>query len=55
MNWIAQNLGNIIVILILAVMVAGIVYVMLRNRKEGKNSCGCKCSSCPMSGKCGKK
>ena len=55
MNWIVQNIGNIIVILILAVMVAGIVRVTLKNRKEGKSSCGCKCSSRPMGGKCGRK
>ena len=43
MNWFAENLGTIIITLVLA----GVV-----QRKKGKSSCGCNCANCAMHGKC---
>lgn len=46
LSWIGENLGTILVGLILAAVVAGILVRMIRNRKKGKSSCGCGCASC---------
>ncbi|MBR5202978.1 MAG: FeoB-associated Cys-rich membrane protein [Clostridia bacterium] len=48
------NMGTIIVSVILAIIVSLIIYKMYRDKKKGKSSCGCNCSSCPMSGECHK-
>ena len=53
-TWIAQNLANIIIVLLLAAIVAGIIFKMIRDRQAGKTSCSCGCSSCAMSGQCHK-
>lgn len=52
MEWIIGNLATIIICLILAAVIGLIIYKMLKNRKNGKSSCGCNCSCCPMSGCC---
>ena len=52
MTWLSQNLGTIIVLMILAAVVAGIVYSMVKNRKKGKSSCGCNCSCCSTGDAC---
>ncbi len=44
-------LPTILIILGLAAVVFLAVRSILRDRKKGA-SCGCGCSSCPMSGKC---
>ncbi|MDO4357076.1 MAG: FeoB-associated Cys-rich membrane protein [Clostridia bacterium] len=47
-----MNLGTIIVgIAVLALLVA-IARKLLRDRKQGKNSCGCNCAHCPSAGMC---
>ena len=51
-NWISANTGNIIAIVILAAVVAAIVTNLVKQKKRGKSSCGCSCSSCPMGGSC---
>ena len=48
-------MGTAIVLLVLAAVVALIVFSIVRDRKAGKYSCGCKCSCCPMAGQCHKK
>lgn len=50
--WIYQNLATIIISLIIVALVAAIIISMVKNRKKGKSSCGCGCSSCPMSTSC---
>ena len=57
-GWIMGNIGTIVVILILTAVVTGIVFIMIRDKKQGKSSCGgncanCKlCSGCQSSGEC---
>lgn len=53
-NWLIENLGTIIVSLILTVIIGLVIYSMVKNKKEGKSSCGCNCSSCPAGGACHK-
>ena len=54
MAWLAENLGTIIISLILAVIVAAIVVSMIRDKKKGKSSCGCDCAHCGSCGSCHK-
>ncbi len=54
LDWLANNIGTIVVTIILAAIVAVIVYRMVKDKKKGKSSCGCGCANCPMSGKCHK-
>ena len=52
MSFILENIGTIIVSVILLGVVGLIIYSVLRNKKKGKSSCGCGCSSCAMKGAC---
>ena len=38
--------GTIIVLLILAALVGLVIYKMVKDKKSGKNSCGCNCGCC---------
>ena len=51
MEWIAHNIGTIIVLVAVAFISGFAVYSMLKDKKSGKSSCG-SCSGCPMAGKC---
>ena len=55
MIWLAENIGTIIVTLILILIVGAAVASMISDRKKGKPSCGCGCKNCAMAGKCHKK
>ncbi len=52
LSWLAANLGTVIITLVLIVAVALIVFVLRRDKKQGKSSCGSNCGHCPMSGQC---
>ncbi len=45
-------LPTILICLGLAAAVGGAIYVLVRDKKQGRSSCGCGCSSCPMGGMC---
>ena len=50
--WLSENLGTIVISLMLIVIVALIIKGMISDKKKGRSSCGCGCSQCPMSGAC---
>ncbi len=52
MRWISENLGSILVFLVLVCIVVLIVRQLISDRKHGRSSCGSGCASCPMSGSC---
>ena len=52
MAWIIENIGSIAVCALLVALVAGIIVYKVRQKKQGKASCGCGCGSCPHSGSC---
>lgn len=54
-EWIAQNIATLLIGLVLLLVTAAIIFRMLRNKKNGKSSCGCGCMGCPMSGACHKR
>lgn len=51
-SWLADNISTVIVCAVLVLTVALIVKSMIKNKKQGKSSCGCGCSSCAMSDMC---
>ena len=51
-SWISDNLGTILISLILLAMVAGIIWSMRRDKKRGKSSCAGNCSHCAMGCSC---
>ena len=53
--WIIENLGNIIVSLILIVIVAAVIFKMIKDKKNGISSCGGNCAHCSMCASCQKK
>jgi hypothetical protein len=55
-EFFSQNIGTVIVLLILLAIVAAIIAGLAKDRKQGRTSCGCGCKGCPNSGMChGKK
>lgn len=53
-DWIVENLATIIVSLILIALVATVIVKLIKDKKNGKSSCGCGCANCAMNGKCHK-
>lgn len=52
LSWIAANLGTIIVSVVLILIVTGIIIVMIRDKKQGKSTCGGNCAHCKMCAGC---
>ena len=52
MTWISENIGNIVVSLIIIAVVAVALYFIIKNRRNGRSFCGCGCSSCAMKEDC---
>ena len=52
-NWLVQNIGTIVIGLIVAGVLAAVVVKISRDRRKGKRAgCGCGCSNCPGAGGC---
>lgn len=46
-------MGDVIVLVVLGALVGGIIYSMIREKKNGKNSgCSCGCSGCTRRENC---
>ena len=52
LQWISANAGTLVLCILLLAVVAWIVRSLLRQRKQGKSSCGCNCAHCAMYGSC---
>ena len=52
LDWFAANLGTILISLFLILILALIVRYLLRQKKDGKSSCGANCAHCAMHGQC---
>lgn len=44
--WLSENIGTILIILVLAAIVALAIRSIVKDRKSGKSSCGGNCSAC---------
>ena len=52
MEWLANNIGTVIIVLVLAAAVAGIILGMIRDRKKGRPACGGCGGNCAACGLC---
>ena len=52
-QWLADNLINIVLILGIAVLVFFVIRGMVRDRKAGRSPCGGNCASCGACSACG--
>lgn len=52
LQWLEGNLGTIVICIVLLAVAGLIVYNLIRQKKEGKSSCGCGCANCAMHGQC---
>ena len=52
--WVSENLGTIVISVVLLAIVAAIIASMIRDKKKGKSTCGNNCSHCALSGSCHK-
>ncbi len=50
--WLCENIGTILICAVLLVIVAAIIANLVKNKRQGKSSCGNGCKGCPMSGSC---
>ena len=54
MTWLIENMGTIVVLLVLVIIVAAIVHKMYSDNKKGIHSCGGHCGGgCPGCSSCG--
>lgn len=52
LQWFIANIGSIFVCLVLLAAVSLIVRSLIRQKKQGRTSCGCGCAHCAMRGSC---
>ncbi len=52
--WLLENIATVIIAAVLIAAVIIILVKMVRDKRQGKSSCGCGCSSCAMRGSCHK-
>ncbi len=55
LQWIAANLGTIIISLLLILIVVAIVICIKKDKKQGQSTCGGNCAGCAMCGSCHQK
>lgn len=51
-SWIVGNAGTIIITILLILMVAGIIFYLIKEKKQGRSSCGGNCAHCKMCTAC---
>ena len=51
-SWIGANLSTILISIVLIAIVTFISLSLIRQKRQGKSSCGGNCGCCPMSGAC---
>ena len=47
-----EYLPTILICIAVFGAIAAALFTVIRDKKAGRSSCGCGCSSCPMQGKC---
>lgn len=51
-TWLSANLATILIALIVAAILTAVAVHLVRTKKQGKSTCSCGCSGCPMSDSC---
>ena len=54
LQWISTNLSTILICIVLLAIVILIIRSLIRQKKQGKSSCGAGCAHCAMHGECHK-
>lgn len=52
LEWLSNNWANILIIALVTALVVLAIISMVRDKREGKSSCGCNCANCALAGKC---
>lgn len=52
LNFLAENISTIIVAIAVLAIIGFIVYKMIKDKKQGKSSCGCGCKDCANASMC---
>lgn len=52
LHWISANLSTILISIALLAIVVLIIRGLVRQKKQGKSSCGVGCAHCAMHGQC---
>ena len=52
MQWIADNIGSIVVCLGVCALLGLLICSLIKRKKQGKGGCGCGCEGCAMRGAC---
>lgn len=52
MMWLLNNISTIIICIVLIAIVTAIIVRMIKNKKQGKTSCGCGCQNCAARNSC---
>lgn len=52
LSWFAENFATIVVAAALLALVIVIIKYLIRQKKQGKSSCGAGCAHCAMHGEC---
>ena len=50
--WLQNNAGTLVVGLLVAGIAVGLVCKLVRDKRQGKSSCGCGCEGCALKDKC---
>ena len=50
--WLTAHYIDILLTIAIAGIVVLVIAKMIRDRQNGKSSCGCGCGGCAMAGKC---
>ncbi|MBQ2557871.1 MAG: FeoB-associated Cys-rich membrane protein [Lachnospiraceae bacterium] len=53
-TWLTENIGTIIVLVIVLACAGFAAWKIVRDRRNGKSSCGCGCANCAMHEMCHK-
>lgn len=48
----AKVLPTVLICAVLVVLVGLIIFSLIRDKRKGKNTCGCNCAHCAMAGSC---
>ncbi len=54
-HWISENLPTLFISVLLLAIVTSISIYLIRQKKQGKSSCGSGCAHCALHGQCGHK
>ena len=52
LSWLHNNLGTVAVCVGLAILLGAVAIHMIKEKKQGKSSCGCGCEGCALSEQC---